>query len=421
MSNRSSEFKLIKAKRLIDGKGGSPLDRGAILIQGNEIISVGTEESVVAPEGSDVQEFDYGNKTVLPGLVDCHVHLNGIGDGRIGNELTLLPDEVLTLQAAKNARTHLYSGVTTVRDCGAKNQTTFMLRKAIDMGITVGPRLVLAGRPMAIIGGHLSYFGIQATGADECRASVRQLLKEGADYIKITATGGSTVTSFPTHPSFNVEELKAICDEIHKFGRHAAAHCASTQGMINVLDAGIDTIVHGTHQNSDGTYNYRQDVAERIAKQGVFVNPTFHVGIEEIKSIERKAESNTLTELDRQALDRFKISHETRLDHFARMRDDGVIMVCGSDSAWGHYTMGGFQYEIQDHVIGGMSPMEAIVSATSDSAKSCHVDDKVGSLEAGKQADILVVDGDPSDDITTLSNVTDVFLDGTLVDRGNYI
>ena len=90
MSNRSSEFKLIKAKRLIDGKGGSPLDRGAILIQGNEIISVGTEESVVAPEGSDVQEFDYGNKTVLPGLVDCHVHLNGIGDGRIGNELTLL-------------------------------------------------------------------------------------------------------------------------------------------------------------------------------------------------------------------------------------------------------------------------------------------------------------------------------------------
>ena len=421
MSNRSSEFKLIKAKRLIDGKGGSPLDRGAILIQGNEIISVGTEESVVAPEGSDVQEFDYGNKTVLPGLVDCHVHLNGIGDGRIGNELTLLPDEVLTLQAAKNARTHLYSGVTTVRDCGAKNQTTFMLRKAIDMGITVGPRLVLAGRPMAIIGGHLSYFGIQATGADECRASVRQLLKEGADYIKITATGGSTVTSFPTHPSFNVEELKAICDEIHKFGRHAAAHCASTQGMINVLDAGIDTIIHGIHQDPDGTYNYRQDVAERIAKQGVFVNPTFHVGIEEIKSIERKAESNTLTELDRQALDRFKMSYELKLDHFARMRDDGVIMVCGSDSAWANYTMGGFQYEIQDHVIGGMSPMEAIVSATSDSAKSCHVDDKVGSLEAGKQADILVVDGDPSDDITTLSNVTDVFLDGTLVDRGNYI
>ena len=123
------------------------------------------------PEGAPVEEYDYGDATILPGLIDCHVHLVGIGDGRRGDDLTTLPDEVLTLQAARNARAHLYSGVTTVRDCGAKNRTVFMLRQAVEMGVTPAPRLVLAGRPMAIIGGHLSYFGIQATGPVECVAA----------------------------------------------------------------------------------------------------------------------------------------------------------------------------------------------------------------------------------------------------------
>ena len=157
-------FKLIKAARIIDGNGGSPIERGAVLIEGDTVRAVGSEETVVAPEGATVEEHFYENQTVLPGLVDCHVHLIGIGDGRSGDELTMLPDELLTLQAARNARSHLYSGITTVRDCGAKNQTTLMLRKAMEMGITVGPRLVLAGRPIAIIGGHLSYFGTTATG-----------------------------------------------------------------------------------------------------------------------------------------------------------------------------------------------------------------------------------------------------------------
>ena len=231
----SAEFTILKAARLIDGNGGPVAEQAAIMLHGDSISQIGTQETVQAPEGAPVREVDYGDATILPGLVDSHVHLIGIGDGRAGDELVTLPDEVLTVQAAQNVRRHLYSGVTTVRDCGAKNRTTFLLRDAVEMGIVPSPRLVLAGRPVAIIGGHLSYFGIQATGEDECRAAVRQLIKEGADFIKITATGGSTRTSFPLRPSFNVDELSAICEEAHKFGKHAAAHCASSQGMVNVL------------------------------------------------------------------------------------------------------------------------------------------------------------------------------------------
>ncbi len=421
MAEGEGIFKLIKAARLIDGNGGPPWERGAVLIEGRQIKAVGTEESVVPPEGAEVLELNYEDKTLLPGLVDCHVHLIGMGDGRAGDELTLLPDEVLTLQAARNARAHLYSGVTTVRDCGAKHQTTLMLRQAMEMGITPGPKLVLAGRPVAIVGGHLSYFGVQATGANECRAAVRQLVKEGADFIKITATGGSTRTSFPLRPSFTVEELTAICEEIHKFGKHAAAHCVSSQAMANVLEAGVDTIIHGYFKEPDGTARFRPEIAERMAAQGVFVNPTMHGSRGRIRALEDKLESEGLTDEESAILDTQRIEREHKLDWFTRLRDAGVRLACGSDSAWGNYKMGGFQHEIEAHVEAGMSHMEAIVSATSDSAESCRVDDAVGTLEPGKQADILIVDGYPSQDIAALWNVADVFQEGELVDRGNLV
>ncbi len=417
MSSQSG-FKLIRAARIIDGKSERAVERGAILIEGDVIRAVGPEESITPPEGARVEEFNYEDKTALPGLVDCHVHLVGIGDGRSGDELATLPDEVLTLQAARNATTHLHSGVTTVRDCGGKNRTTFMLRRAMEMGITEGPRLSLAGRPLAIVGGHLGYFGIEATGVDECRASVRQLVKEGADFIKITATGGSTRTSLPTRPSFSVDELTAIVDEAHKFGKHTVAHCASTQGMVNALDAGIDTIVHAIFVEPDGSTLFRPEVAERIARQGVFVNPTLYNGRGRILSLEDKRRSSGLTAPERAELDAQLRSAEVRLESFAAMRELGVKLVCGSDSAWSMYPMGGFQHEIEVHAEGGMSPMEAVLSATSVSARSCWLDDEVGALEPGKQADVLIVDGDPSQDVKALWNVTDVFQDGRLVDRG---
>ena len=417
MSDKNERFTILKAARLVDGNGGPVAEQAAILLEGETIRQIGTKETVQAPDGASAREIDYGDATILPGLVDCHVHLIGIGDGRAGDDLVMLPDEVLTIQAAQNVRKHLYSGVTTVRDCGAKNRTTFLLREAVQMGIVPSPRLILAGRPIAIIGGHLSYFGTQATGPTECRAAVRQLIKEGADFIKVTATGGSTRTSHPSRPSFNVDEFSAITHEAHKFGKHVCAHCTSSGGMENALAAGVDTIIHGVHRDFDGNDDYRPDIADRIAEQGVFVNPTLGQGLARI----RQLEDNPDLALETEDVNVMRRGSEVRMDHVARMRDAGIVMVAGSDSAWANYPMGDFQTEIEAHVMAGMSNMDAIVSATRASAMSCCVDDMVGTLEVGKQADVLVVNGDPIRDIADLRNVNDVFLAGSKIDRHNLV
>jgi imidazolonepropionase-like amidohydrolase len=417
----SESFTLVKGARLIDGLGGPPLERGAVLMQGKDIRAVGTEEAVAPPEGAQVEVLDYPDMTIMPGLIDAHVHLVSLGDGRSGDDMNLLDDEILTLQAAKNARAHLYSGVTSVRDCGAKNRTTFLLREAMEMGITVGPRLVLTGRPLAIIGGHLSYFGSPATGPTECRAQVRQLIKEGADFIKVTATGGSTRTSMRYHASFNLDELSAITDEVHKFGKHVVAHCASSDGLINALDAGVDTIVHAIHADSDGTYRYRPELTERIIEQGIFVNPTLHAIRHQMWFLEAKLDSDSLTPKEQADLDELKYVYGNHEDFVGRMREAGVTMVAGSDSAWLNYKMGEFQHELEGMTTVGFSPLEVLTAATSDSARSCRIDGETGSLVEGKRGDVIIIDGDPSADIAAMWNVTDVFQDGKKVDRGNYV
>ncbi|MCY3542429.1 MAG: amidohydrolase family protein [Chloroflexi bacterium] len=418
MPATSPQFTILKAARLIDTARETVQEQAAILLEDDIVRQVGTAETVRAPDDAPVREIDYGDATILPGLVDSHVHLNGIGDGRAGDDLALLPDEVLTVQAAENARKHLYSGVTTLRDCGAKHRTTFLLRQAVELGIVPAPRLILAGRPIAIIGGHLGYFGTTATGVDECRAAVRQLIKEGADFIKVTATGGSTRTSDPLRPSFDVSELLAICTEAHRFGMHSAAHCTSSQGMVNSLDAGIDTILHAVHKEPDGADTYHPEISERIVEQGVFVNPTLGQAVARIRMLE---DMPSLTSEQQAELDAARQSSDARMDHFARMRDAGVVMAAGSDSAWAHYPMGDYQTDIEAHAMAGMSNMEAIVSATRDAARSCCIDAQVGTLEPGKQADALVVVGNPLDDLSALRDVADVYLAGVRVDRQNFV
>src|SRR5262249_34557769 len=187
----------------------------------------------------------------------AHTHLVSPGDGTLGDDVALEDDQILLLQAARNARTLLHSGVTTLRENGAKGRVAFSLREGIRRRLAPGPRMVICGRPITITGGHIWYFGFAAHGADAVRAEVRKLLKEGADYIKIVATGGSTRTSDPNRASYTVAELAAMTDEAHRHGTLTAAHCTAAAGVQNCLDAGVGMIIHCVFSEADRSYRYR--------------------------------------------------------------------------------------------------------------------------------------------------------------------
>ena len=421
MDNKENNMLVIQVGELIDGISNDTKKNISIIINGNSIVDIKPTGELDIPSGLDYKLIDYSDKTILPGLIDSHVHLTGIGDGRSGDQLAELPDEVLSINMANNAKKHLHSGVTTVRDCGAKNDTAFHLRTAAQMGIIESPRLVLSGRPLAIIGGHLSYFGEQITGTNECRAAVRYLIKQGADFIKVTASGGSTNTSFPLKPSFSQEELNVIVEEAHKFGKHVAAHCHNSESMVRSLKAGVDTIIHGVFKESDGTNKYREDVVELILKNNTFVNPTLAPGMMRVQIMESKKNEGNFSESDQEEMDKVLFEHEYRMECFNKMYEAGIPMSAGSDSAWGAYEMGNFFLDIEGHVAGGQSPIEAIKSATSVASQSCWIDDSIGSIEIGKLADMIVLDESPVNQIENLRTISEVIKDGEFVDRNNLL
>ena len=412
-------YTLIRGDRLIDGLGGAPVEDGAVLLRGDRIAAVGRASEIAVPEGAQVVTCDYPGKTIMPGLVDCHTHHNGFGDGRPGEDVAAQPDEVLMLQSARNARASLVTGVTTIRENGPKNTTMFRLRDAVNQGILIAPRMVLCGRPVAIVGGHMGYFGTEVTGAVEAKRETRRLIQEGADYIKITATGGSTRTSFPLRPSFTLEELKAVTEEAQNFGKLTATHCLSTQGIVNSLDAGVDMIVHCAFMEADGSNNFREDVAERIGEQGAFVNPTLHVGRARAWRLMLKREEQGLTAEEAARLDEGLRAYDDKLDDCRRMQEMGLKVITGSDSSWGDYALGNTFFETECLVDAGYSAMRGVVSVTSEAAKALDLFDEVGSLEPGKAADVIVVDGNPAEDIGALWNVEDVYFGGRLLDRGS--
>ena len=418
-TNEPGAFTLIRAARLLDGAGGRPIDDAAVLVEGGLIRAVGRQADVAPPEGAAVEVLDFGPRTVMPGMVDCHTHNNGFGDGRVGDSVAELPDEVLTLQSARNVRRSLLSGVTSVRENGPKNMTMFRLRDAVREGREIGPRMVLCGRPISIIGGHMWYFGSEVTGPTEARAMARQLIKEGADYLKITATGGSTATSHRLRPAFDVDELTAITDEARKFGKLTATHCLSAQGIVNSLDAGVDMIIHCVFKEPDGSDRFRPDVAERIARQGAYVNPTLHVMRARTWVLGAVRERRPLTPDEQALLDQYERDFETHLDHCRRMIDMGVKMITGSDSSWGDYRLGNTPYETECLVMAGLSPARGVVSVTGEAAKSLGIDGVTGTLEPGKAADMIVVEGNPAERIEDLWNVDEVFLAGRRIERGS--
>jgi imidazolonepropionase-like amidohydrolase len=413
-----ARFTLLTAARLLDGGGGAPIREAALLMDADRIVALGPRGELDTPAGAPVRRVDYGEATILPGLVDAHTHLVAPGDGTLGDDVAKEDDDILLLQAAKNARTLLHSGVTTLRENGAKGRVAFSLREGIRRRLAPGPRMVICGRPITITGGHMGYFGSEADGEEAARAEVRKLLKEGADYIKIVATGGSTRTSDPNRASYTVPELVAMTDEAHRHGKLTAAHCTSGQGVQNCLDAGVDMIIHCIFTEPDGTYRYRPDLVERLAAARAWVNPTLYVqraGIERLREA-REREGQLTAELSAQ-LDRQRRALDTRIEAVGRMARAGVRMTAGSDSPWGWYAPGEFVHEIDMLTQAGLSYGDAIAAATTGAAESIGVGAAAGRLAPGRQADVLVAQGDPTREIVALWNVLDVWQAGQRVQR----
>ena len=426
MPESETAWTVIRPGNLIDALGGPPKTGQAVVIHGSTIQWVGDIEGVEAPGGplasrpddrsTAHQTLDYPDATLLPGLIDAHTHTNMPGDGRSGEAVNLDDtDDTRLLRSARNVGLALASGVTTVCDCGAWHDTAFSLRQSVESGLVPGSRVLVSGRPITITGGHLWYMGAEADGVEGVRGQVRQLIKQKADFIKVAASGGSTSTSDPFRPSFTEREMITLVEEAHNRGRPVAAHCRCTGAIKNALTAGVDMVLHCFFCESDGAYRFDQDTARRLADAGVWVNPTLHLGRTRRDLLRMKREIEELTPEEQTRLETLEANDGPRLERCARLIDAGVRLIGGSDCGWGTYPFGDFQGELIAMADAGLTPLAAIIAGTRDSAAAMGISDRIGTIEPGKEADLLVVEGDPSRNLKDLRKVKAVFRGGVSV------
>jgi imidazolonepropionase-like amidohydrolase len=403
----------VRAGRLVDGHGGPSISDGAVLTDGLRIVEVGPAATVPCPE--HVERLEFPDLTLMPGLVDCHVHINNRGDGNPIEGRAPEDDDLRLIQSAANAQIALTAGITTLRECGAARRTIFSIKEALRRGIITGPRMSVAGRPVTITGGHAWPSGGEADGVDGVRQAVRQLCKEGADWIKIMATGGGTPGTQPYRASFTVEELTAAVDQAHALNRLTGAHAGSIEGIERAIAAGIDMLIHCSFYDPQGRFCFRPDIAREIADRGIWVNPTLHIRRVRVWRLQALSQERQLTSVEADELATQQQFYEQRSEYFRGLMDAGVRQVAGSDSGYSYFRVGDFADEVEAMASQGMGPAAAIRAATLDSAESIGLAQEVGSIEVGKQADLLLTAGDPTQDIGALKRVAAVFLAGQQV------
>jgi imidazolonepropionase-like amidohydrolase len=399
---------VIRAGHLLDVKSGKMLSNQTIIIHGDKIANVGAITDQLLP--TDATVIDLSNATVLPGLIDAHTHLTmttNFGYSALG---VSIPREAL--YGARNARVTLEAGFTTVRNVGAHGFTDVALRDAINAGDVPGPRMLVSGPPLSITGGHadnnLLPFEYHATsdgtadGVDGVRHMVRQNVKYGADLIKFMASGG--VLSHGDNPQasqYTEEEMRAIVQEAHRLGRKVAAHAHGAQAILWAAQAGVDSIEHGSYIDD-------ADIAE-MKKDGTYLVPTLYLGD---WFLENAGKVGIPEELAAKA----RVVIPAARKNVQRAFAAGVKVGFGTDAAV--YPHGLNAHEFAVYVKLGMTPLAAIQTATVNDADLLGWSDKIGTVEAGKFADLIAVDGDPLADVTTLERVKFVMKGGDVVKNG---
>jgi len=385
-------------------KSGKILADQAIVIEVDKNISVGPP-SAAAAAGATL--IDLPNATVLPGLIDAHTHITfnpQFGYQTLGISI---PREALT--GAHNARVTLEAGFTTIRNVGARGYSDVALRDAINAGDVPGPRMLVSGPALSITGGHcdnnLLPFEYHATnegvadGIENVQHKVREIIKYGADVIKICATGGVlSKGDDPNASQFTLEEMKAIVAEAHRLGRKVAAHAHGAEGVRWASDAGVDSVEHG-HLMDDASI-------ATLKKNGTYLVPTLYL-------VDWQRENAAKANLPEYARKKMEMVSEKGQAAAKKAFQAGAKIGMGTDAAV--YPHGLNAHELAVYVRLGMTPLQAIQTATVNDADLLGWSDKVGSIEPGKWADIIAVDGDPLQDITVLQHVRFVMKGGDVV------
>ncbi len=418
MPQDNNILRIISPGRLIDGVSDKVQKGMAVVIQGKTIKWVGpaSQAESLDSAGAQCQTLDFPGGTLLAGMFDIHTHTNMPGDGRTGEQVNDDDnDEVRLLRSARNVAAAVASGVTTMCDCGSWNRNGFALKEGLAKGIVEGPRVLVSGPPLTVTGGHLWYMGGEADGVDAVRARVRDMVKQGADFIKIAASGGSTSTSDPYRAAYSLIELKAIVDEAHNRSRPVLAHCRCTDAINMALDAGVDAILHCAFYDNDGSYRFDQKTADRLAASEVWLNPTMGLGNANRERLAKIQAERALTPEEEDRLERSTVSGANSLAQFKALVKAGVKLVGGSDCGWSYYPFGDFQSEIMSLHAAGLSRINAIHAGTRSPAAALGIIDSIGTVVAGKEADLLVTNGDPSIDLECLRDVAAVFKGGNRV------
>jgi len=406
----SAQSTYLHCGKLIDTKKGEVLNKMTIVVTGNKIIDV-RKGYIKSPSNKD-KTIDLTTKTVMPGLIDMHVHIEGELNPKKYIEPFVLNEADVAFNAQKYAKTTLMAGFTTVRDLGGSG-VNVSLRNAINQGKVDGPRIITAEKAIGTTGGHADPTNGRnktlmgdpgpkegvVNSVDDAKKAVRQRYKNGADMIKITATGGVlSVAKNGQNPQFTIEEIKAITQTAKDYGMHVAAHAHGDEGMQRAIIGGVKTIEHGTLMS--------EETMELMKKYNVYHVPTLTAG----KSVEAKAKIKGYFP-DIIVPKALEIGPKIQ-DTFSKAYKKGVKIAFGTDA--GVFDHGENGKEFGYMVEGGMPAMETIQSATITNAHILELSDKLGRIEKGLLADIVATDDDPIKNIKTLEKVSFVMKNGKI-------
>lgn len=420
--------RFLRAQNVVPGFDNRVIADGVVEIDAGRIRAVGP----AAEFGSAIRESswvdDYGDSTILPGLIDAHAHLTFPADGRTYDEISRCTQEELHSTALRNVQLHAAGGVTTIRDNGAPGSAIFRARRSLPASRS--PRLLLAGRPVTETSGHMHWCGGGADGPAAIRAEIRRLVAEGADHIKLVASGGGTVGTSPWAASYPEAHLKAAVDEASTAGLLTTAHCHAREAIANAVRAGVQCIEHATFLAppkagdppprrsgvATGGWEVEYDplIVEEMVRHGTFVGFTFAGGYGAVRALEAKQRERDLTVAETEALQVSRGHVRRKIELFQRFLSDGLSdrLVISSDAGPGDNAFGMMWLNLDLAVQGGMGPIAAIEAATSRAADACGIAAETGSLRSGLAADVVVVDGNAVDDVTRAASVRLVLRNG---------